>query len=180
MANIKEPRPMGHFVKFVDNGDGTHSEKTALASGIVHTDVTLSLDTSAYGDGDVLADTQTVSNALRIDDGVGLLSSVTVIDEDNQGVGLDLVFLSASVSLGTENSAPSITDANARNICGIVEVSAGYFKDLGGARVATLTGVNLPLKPVSGTNDICIAAISRGTGTYTASGLKLQLGILCN
>lgn len=180
MANINEHRPMGHFVQFVDNGDGTHSERTALASGIVYTDVTLSLDTNIYADGDVLAATQVVSNAFRIDDQTGMLASVAVIDEDDQKAAFDLYFLSADVSMGTENSAPNISDANARNYCGHVAISVGDYKDLGGVSVAVLYGINLPIKPISGTNDIAIAAISRGTGTYTASGLKLRLGILCN
>jgi len=180
MANINEPRPMGQVVPFVDNRDGTWSEKTALASGIVYTDVTLSLDTSIYADGDVLAATQVVSNAFRVDDQPGMLVSVAVIDEDDQKAAFDLYFLSADVSIGTENSTPSMSDANARNFCGYVEVGSGYYKDLGGVSVLSLANLNLPIKPISGTNDIAISAISRGTGTYTASGLKLRLGILCN
>jgi hypothetical protein len=155
--------------------------EVTLASQIVYSDVTLSLDTGgAYFDGDVLAATQTVSNGVRIDDEPGLLQNIVVVDQDDQGIALDLVFLSASVSIGTENSAVSISDADALNICGIVSVSAGDFKDLGGVKVATLSAVGLSIKPLTGTNDFCVAAISRGAGTYTASGIKLRLGVICN
>lgn len=180
MANINEPRGNGQVVEFIDNGDGTWSEKIALSSGVIYTDVTLSLDTNIYADGDVLAATQVVSNAVRIDDQPGMLVSVAVIDEDDQKAAFDLYIFSANVSLGTENAAPDITDANARNYCGHVAIAAGDYKDLVGVSVAVLYDINLPIKPISGTNDIAIAAISRGTGTYTASGLKLRLGILCN
>lgn len=147
------------------------------ASRIV--DVTLSLDTSAaYASGDVLADTQVVSNAMRIINGNGLLNSIVVIDEDDQNQALDLVFMSANVSLGTENSAPSITDANARNILGIVRVNASDFVDLGGVDVATITGLTLGLQAASGTPDLYVAAITRGTPTHTAAGLRLRLNII--
>ena len=142
-------------------------------------DVTLSLNTSgAYAAGDVLADTQAVSNALRIINGNGLLNSVVVIDEDDQNQPLDLVFLSANVSIGTENSAVSVTDANARNILGIVRVNASDFVDLGGVAVATITGLTLGLQAASGTPDLYVAAITRGTPTHTAAGLRLRLNII--
>lgn len=144
-------------------------------------DVTLSLDTSAYADGDVLADTQVVTNALRKTDGTGVLTSLLVLDEDDQGVGLDLLFFNANVSLGTENSTPSITDANMRNYLGKVSVTAGDFNDWGGVRTATVKNIGLFLKSVSGSRDIYVAAVTRsGTPTYTASGIRLRLGVLWN
>lgn len=170
----------GDTFNYDRGGVASTAELVRLASAIVYTDVTLSLDTSIYADGDVLAATQVVSNAVRLDDEVGLLQTVVVVDEDDQGIALDLVFLSANTSIGTENAAVSIADAGARDVCGIVAVAAADFKDLGGVRVATINTINLPVKPATGTNDIYVAAISRGAGTYTASGIRLRLGITCN
>lgn len=147
------------------------------ASRIV--DVTLSLDISAaYASGDVLADTQVVSNALRIINGNGLLNSVVVLDEDNQNQALDLVFLSSNVSIGTENSAVSVTDANARNILGIVRINSYDWISLGGVGVATITGLTLGLQAASGSPDLYLAAITRSTPTHTASGIRLRLNII--
>ena len=157
--------------------DSASALKVATQSTI--TTVTLSLDTAAYADGDVLADSQIVTACFSKNDGFGVLNSITVLDEDDQGQGLDLVFLSSNVSLGSENAAPSITDANARNILGWVRISASDFIDLGGSRLATISGISLHVKPVSGSDDMYVAAISRGTGTYTASGIQLLLGISC-
>jgi hypothetical protein len=162
-------------LQIIDDWDSSDSCKVVTPISI--TTVTLSLDTSAYADGDVLADTQIVTNCFRINDGFGVIDSITVLDEDDQGAGFDLIFLDSNVSLGTENAAPSITDANARNILGWVRVSAADFIDLGGSRLATLTGLSLAVKAVSGTDDMYVAAISRGTGTYTASGIQLRIGI---
>jgi hypothetical protein len=142
-------------------------------------DVTLSLDTSAYASGDVLADTQVVNGALRVSDGTGILQSVTLIDKDDQGVALYLYFLSANVVMGTENAAPSISDTDAASILGVVAIATSDYQDLGGARVATKTGVGLAIKAVSGTDDIYVAAVNgTGTPTYSAGGLVLRLGLL--
>lgn len=162
----------------MDDWDDTDTCRVSTLSKLVT--VTLSLDTSAYADGDVLADTQAVSSIFRKNDGTGIINSITVLDEDDQGYGFDLVFLDSNVSLGTENAAPSITDSNARNILGWVRVSAADFIDIGGSRIATISGISLHAKAASGTSDMYVAAISRGTGTYTASGIQLRIGLTCD
>lgn len=145
-------------------------------SGVVA--VTLSLDTSAYGAGELLADTQEVANAMRVAAGTGGIHSIVLNDKDDQGAELYLVFLSANVSLGTENQAPSITDANADSILGIVPVYTSDWIDLGGCRIATLTNVGLVVKAVTGSTSIYIAAVNgAGTPTYTAAGITMRLGL---
>ncbi len=144
-------------------------------SGVL--DLTLSLDTSIYASGDVLADTQELTNVMRIPGGTAQLESIRVNDKDDQGVAFDIVFLKSNVSLGTENATVSITDANADEILGIVPVAAADFIDLGGCRVATLSTSNIMLKSASTSTSIFVGAISRGTGTYTASGITLKIGI---
>jgi hypothetical protein len=142
-------------------------------------DVTLVLDTAVYANGDVLADTAAVANAVRVNGGRAILQSVHVLDEDNQGVGFDIIFFDANNSLGTFNAAPTISDTNARAILGSVSIAASDYMSLGGCRVATKAGVGLLLKAGAATTSLYIAAISRlGTPTYTASGLKLKLGML--
>lgn len=140
-------------------------------------DVTMTCDTAILAAGDVITDTATVTNAVRVNDGLGRLVSVNLIDEDDQGTAVDLYFMSANVSLGTKNLAPSISDADARNILGFVSIATGDYKDLGGVRVATKTNIWLGVKPAAGTRNIFVSAIvPAGTPTYTVNGLKLRLG----
>lgn len=143
-------------------------------------DLTFSLDTNAYVSGDVLADTQVLANAFRVVDGKGILQSIALIDEDDQGQALDLLFFSANRSIGTENSAPSISDANARDFLCKVSVSSSDWIDLGGVRVASVSPSELGkvVKAASGTADLYLAAITRGTPTHTASGLRARVGIM--
>lgn len=141
-------------------------------------DVTLSLDTSAYSNGDVLAETQAVASAVRVAAGKAVLHSIVLNDKDDQGAALDLVFLRTNVSLGTKNAAPSITDANADEILGIVSVISTDWIDLGGCKIATLRNVGLLLEAGAAATSIFIAAITRGAPTHTASGITLRLGLL--
>lgn len=141
-------------------------------------DVTLSLDTNVYATGDVMADTQVVTNAMRANDATGILQSIQVLDEDDQGIAFDLVFLSANNALGTENSAVSISDLNARDILGVISVASADFIDIGNSRVATKTSVGMVVKPATGSRSLYVGAISRGSGTYSAAGVKLRLGFL--
>lgn len=152
-----------------------HLGEVGAAGDVV--DVTLSLDTSAYASGDLLADTQNFTG-VRVAGGRALLQSVTVIDEDDQGAAFTLFFLSANNSLGTENSAPSISDANARDILGWVDVFTSDYKDLGGVRVASVKPIGLELKAASGSTNLYVAAVNgTGTPTYSAAGLRLKLGL---
>lgn len=139
--------------------------------------ITLSLDTSIYASGDVLADTQEIASCVPTVGGRAVVQSVVLNDKDDQGQALDLVFLKTNVSIGTENAAVSISDTNADQILGIVSVASGDWVDLGGCRVATKANIGLVAEAGPGSTSVFIAAISRGTGTYTASGITLSVGI---
>lgn len=141
--------------------------------------VTLTLDTSAYTAGDVLAATQVVSNALPATDTTSILQSIALTDIDDQGAAFDLHFFSANQSIGSENSAPDIDDTEVLDYLGTVAIATGDWIDLGGARVACIKNIGLVVKAASGTRDIYVAAVNgAGTPTYTAAGIKLRLGFL--
>lgn len=159
-----------------DNLSGIGETMEAGLTGTV-LDLTPVLDTSIYADGDVLFDTIALASAFDYAAGVRTLQSIHILDEDDQGVALDLVFLDTLVTLGTINGAPSITDANARKILGWVHFATTDYIDLGGARIAIKTGIGLMLKAAAASTSLFVAGITRGgTPTYTASGLKLKLG----
>lgn len=146
----------------------------------IFTAITFTLDTNIYADGDVLADTQILAACLRVNDGTGIIQDVIFNDEDDQGIAFDVIILNSNTSLGTENSAPNISDANARNIVGRFSVGVGDFYDLGGVRIANIKNIGIAVKGASGADDIYVALISRGAGTYTASGITAIFKILCD
>jgi hypothetical protein len=142
-------------------------------------DATLSLDTDAYADGDVLADTQELDGAAFLENGgKAILQSVTVFDLDDNGGALDIVLLNADQSLGTENSAVSITDANLTKIVAVVSIAADDYDDFINSQIAQIENIGVIIEAASADDALYIAAISRDTKTYTASGLKVRVGLL--
>jgi hypothetical protein len=138
---------------------------------------TFSLDTSAYAASDLLADTQQINAFFNVADGTGFIHTLTLYDQDDQKVPMTIYFHNTTASMGSENAAPSISDANALGILGWVDIIAADWKDLGGVAVATVV-VNLPVTAVSGTDDLYISAVnSTGTPTFTASGIKFSIGV---
>lgn len=144
-------------------------------------EVTLTLDTNAYASGDVLAATQEVANVFSGGRRRAMLASLVVLDLDDQGQGMDIVFLRSNVSLGTENAAFEPADATAAEILAIVPIAAGDWYDLINSRIARRqlgdTGMGALLEPASGGTSLWVGAISRGTGTYTAGGVVLKIGL---
>jgi hypothetical protein len=141
-------------------------------------DLTLSLDTNAYADGDVLADRQKLVAITGLGGGAGVIQSITLLDTDDQGQALDLVIMDSDVTLGTENAAVSISDANAAKIIGVVEVAADDYVDLVNSQIVCKNNLGIAFKCAPGDKGIYIGAISRGTGIYTAAGISLRIGIL--
>ena len=139
--------------------------------------LTTSLDTGAYAANDVLADTQELASAVRVNGGNAIVDSIVVLDEDDNAGDLTVVFFRTNVSLGTENSAVSITDANARQILCSIPILSSDYDDLVGSQVATLSNVGCLIEAASGTTSVYVGLISNDTKTYTASGIQLAFGL---
>jgi len=135
-------------------------------------------DTTAVAANDVLADTEVVAACFRANDKPGVLQSLTIVDKDDVGGALKIFLFSANVSLGTENAAISISDANADSIMAVIDVETTDWHDLTGSQVANIRNLSIPIVPVSGTDDMYCAIVAVTGGTYTASGLNIRFGIL--
>lgn len=137
------------------------------------------MDTSIYASADLLFDPIELVGAFRVSGGNAIIDSVTILDEDdNTAAGLTLVFTTASTTFGTLNSAANISDANLRNAVGHVAIVAGDWFDCGGAKLACVKNVGLPVKAASGATSLYVAGIN-GAGTPTfaaATNLKLKIG----
>jgi hypothetical protein len=140
--------------------------------------VSMTTPTDAQDVGDVVAATQVVTNATEAINVPAMLESITVIDTDDQKAILTAVFFDADVAFGTEDSAPSISDANSLNILGSVEFVVADYIDVGGASYATKKNVGLIVSPAAGTRNIYMALYTPATSTPTyASGIiTVRLG----
>ena len=137
--------------------------------------VVLTLDTNIYADGDVLAITHEIANAVSVSGGTGVIQSIVVQDDDDQAGILDLVFFDANTSMGAAaNAAVAIADGD--TILGIQEVVAADYVDMINSQVAHFENVGIVIRG-TGTS-LYMGAVSRDTKTYTAAGITVRLGIL--
>ena len=138
---------------------------------------TPALSTSIYADNDVLFVPIAVpgfQEAYSAMNKARKLVSVVILDEADQAQDIDLVFTAGNVTLGTINSAVSISDADARNILGVVSVLIANYSDMIGSQVATKTGIDLIMQP---NTTLYVGGVLRsGTPTYAASSLRIKLG----
>lgn len=159
----------------------TYNSASKGVGGYKLVDVTFTPDTSALAAGDLAADTQEIANCFDLIDQVGTLDSLLLIDEDDNATApnLDVWFLDSSGSLGTENSAPSATDAVIRTVLGKVSVVTADWSDLGGAKVANIKNIGLIVKSASNSRSLYAAVVcgATTTPTFTAAGIKARLGL---
>lgn len=156
----------------------TESRLGKVSADLATATLTFSLDTSAYASGDLVADSQEITGFFRTPDALAEIISVTLVDSDDQTASAyTLVFMTTATSLGTENSAPNISDANL--LLGFprqLPIASGDWVDWGGAKVATVRSVGLGLKGGGVSASVWVGLINgAGTPTFTAAGLKLEI-----
>lgn len=141
---------------------------------------TLTVDATAVASGEVVAATQALAGVFRVNDGTALLSDLVLVDEADLKQPLRIVFMDANVSMGTVNNAPAITDGDAANILGYIDIATADYVDLGGVSIAHIKQQPVLLKAVSGATSVYVAAVNVGAGAVTygsATALKLRLGL---
>ena len=172
-------------IQSVGNGDQIQPQSAADGALLVAQrgadviDVTLVVETSILASGDVMVVPQEITSVFPQTAGRVKLDQILVLDEDDQGTAIDLVFFNATATLGTLNAAISISDADARKIVGHHSIAAADFKDYINSMIAVKTGVGLIMEAAASSTSLWVAAVCRsGTPTYTASGIRLKLSFL--
>ena len=144
-------------------------------------DYTPTLDTSAYAQNDVLFN----FGAVTLNAGAsaarpvrGTVNNFALLDKDDNGNQITVFFSDdSSASLGTLNSAVSITDAHAATVLGYVDSGATY-EDMIGCKVIRHAAF-APIPFVSTDDKIYVGGVLRGsaTPTHTASGITMRIGV---
>lgn len=150
-----------------------------VGAGDIVVTVTPTLDTNAYGSGDLLFDSTEVANAVRVNGTCAVLQSVTIIDKADQGAAFTLLIADTNTDFGTLNSAPDADDTEAATVIGWVPVATSDYIDIGGAKLACVRNVGLTLKAGAATTSLYVAGVNgTGTPTYSDGDLVVKLGFL--
>jgi len=142
-------------------------------------DVDLVTDTDATADNGVISNPVEIANAVSVNAGTSILQSVQLIDDDDDGAIIDLVFTQVSTNLGTVNGAIDAADSVAASILGVVSITS-YFDGIAW-QIAQKTNIGLVLKAAASTKSIYVGAINRNGGAVTktaADDLHLRIGVI--
>lgn len=144
-----------------------------------------------YSSGDVLGSVLEIKNAVAGGGCCAILESLVVIDLANQKSAIDIVFFTDNPanSIGADNAAYALNDADASKIAGRFSVAAAdYVSSSTTNAEATERAIGLllqagPVTPLAGAQNkntsLFMAVISRGTPTYgSASDLMIKVGLL--
>lgn len=125
--------------------------------------------------GDVLAAPEAIGPLAERAALAGEIVSLTVLCKDDHPNALDVLFFSGSVTLGTEGSAVSISDADAEKLVGALQVAT--WIDLINSRFAHPGFVPIPFNLNAG-EQLHVGLVDRtGGATFTATGVFLRVGI---
>ncbi len=151
-----------------------------LVTPVGHADVvtvTLSAHTDANAVLDVIAAPQEITQFFRVPGGAVEVVSFNVLDKDDQGQNLDILFLNATGSIGAESAAFAPTDAVLETIIGCIP--ATNWIDATNSQLAVHANYRQIMKATAAEDSVWVAAVCReGTPTYSAAGLIVQLGIV--
>lgn len=140
---------------------------------------TFKLDTSgAYAANDVLSDVLILENVAKAVDQPVLLVAMRLTDEDDQAAAdMDVIFFDAAdASLGTTNSAVTISDQTSRRQQGRVRLEAAEWDDDINSKSLCCPmnhpRMGVPLFPIKGTRHVAVQLVTKGTPTQTAYGIQ--------
>jgi hypothetical protein len=112
----------------------------------------------------------------------GVLQSLTLYDQDNQGVPMDIyVFANNNWTSPSDNAAWSITDGSAQYMVGMCSINTYVANGSGQVGFATFPYGAIPYQCNGQT--LYLAMVTRNTPTYTATktttaGLQIRPGLL--
>lgn len=137
---------------------------------------TMTGGTTAFTANDVLIDTTIQSGIFAKNNSGGYLKALAVYDTDNQAQPMSVYFTHNSGSWAAENAAAAPSAAEVADIQGVVAVAGTHYQaPLGTEDMAYVSGLNIPLTPVSGTDDIYVAVVTTGTPTHTAGTANISM-----
>lgn len=141
-------------------------------------EVTLALNTAVYADGDLLCQAVEVK-AVCVPNYPAFLESVTLLDYDDQGGALTLIFFNANPGdLGVVNDAMAISDAQAEMVLCVVEVASGDYTDLGAQQIAQPEFYPRKVRPADGGSSVWLAGKAGAASTYASGKMLVKVGVI--
>ena len=137
--------------------------------------------TEACSDGEVIFQADEIPNIVAVNGGTCIIQSIGVLDDDDHGAAIDIVFMDTTGLLDAGDDGGTIDAADGvipDAILGVVTIS-NYFDGINW-KYGHKENIGLVLKAAAATKSIYVAAVNRSGGalTWTAAGLRLKFGVV--
>lgn len=142
---------------------------------------TVTVDTAAYTAQDNIGGKLTLSNAMRVDGGTGILQSILVTDNSDQKPALEIVIFNSdpTASTITDNTPISIASGDMGKVIRRVTVTQSDYVNVGGKYIADINPGSRLLQSVSGSKDLYAALVATGTPDFVnTTDLNIKFGIM--
>ena len=135
----------------------------------------------ACSNAEVIFQQAEIVNAVSVKGGACILQSITLLDDDDEGKAMDLIFTDTSLELddSADGTAIDLSDANAGSILGVIRISD--YMDGVNWQLAHKENCGLVLKAAAGSTSIYVSGVNRSGGavTYnTTTDLHLKFGVV--
>lgn len=136
--------------------------------------LTPTLDTNIFASGDTIATAVlTFTDAVRGVGMTGTIKKLVLIDKDVQSIAGELWLFDTAVSPAAANAAHSVSDADAAHCIAVIPFGTYYASALNSVSVSA--ALSVPFKAAATDTNIYGILVTRGTPTYSASGLVVNL-----
>lgn len=135
----------------------------------------LTTSVTAYTAGDQVGTQFTMAGAARASGGTGTIVGCLLISAADIIGAYDVVVTRSSITLAADNAAYAISDSDALNIVGIINLNGAY--DIGNNRICQAFNLAIPYDCSGGTSLYC-GLITRVGHTFFGAATDLQLILL--
>lgn len=141
--------------------------------------VTQTTNASAYEAGDAVGGKITITSAMRVSGGTGVLQSIQVIDKGNQKVALELLIFDSDPTAATiTDDTAFVYSTDISKQIARIPIAASDYVTLNSIATASIGGLSRIIK-ASGSANLYAALITTGTPTYiSTSDIIITFGIL--
>lgn len=132
----------------------------------------LTTASTSYSIGDTLGSGWTIPNAAKASGGTGRVIGIDLRDYADITSSIILWFAQGSITFGTDNLAPGISDTDSLKLLGAIQVA---MNDLGGVRFGSVDSMSLPYV-LDGT-DLYVYATTQTAHTFFGAATDLRLRV---
>ena len=183
-APINASTPLQTEIEYYDKNSGwkrVNNDNPLPVGSSVQIAPTVTVDTSAYAAGDCIGGKLTLTDAMRVNGGTGILQSLFMMDRSGtQKPALEILIFNAdpTASTLTDQAAVSIHADDVGKVIRRISIAAGDWILVAGNYMADLNLTKIVKSGAAGKN-LYAAIVATGTPTFTAtSNLIARFGIM--